>query len=242
MTDSGSGAPTGDRPKKGMSTGAKIFFGCLGVSAFGVFALAAVVMVGGVALWRGADSVTDRFEDQQEATATLRRIEEEHPFEAPADGVVGEARMERFLAVTDDAWDAIRPWAEDLQTLRRSAGEERTSIGQLGDLAAGARAMGGLVQSRVAFAEVLEEHETSLAEYVWTGLTLSRAAEVRDGERSGEDVPPENVELARRYADRMPELGGGGNESGAVLGVATMWGLTELSTWQAMGFDTLMAR
>ena len=245
MTDTVPGGASGAQPKKGMSTGVKLLFGCLGVAFLGVMALAVVVMVGGVALWRGADSVANRVEDQQAAAETLERIEEEHPFDPPEDGVVDEDQLERFLAVTADAWEDIGPWAEDLEALAQSptTSEGAGAMERLGGLASGARAIGGLMQSRVALAETLEEHDTSLAEFVWTGLMMSRAAEVRAGERRGEGVPAENVELAERYEGRLPRLRSGErNDAGAVLGVATMWGLTELSTWQAMGFDTLMAR
>jgi len=244
MPTGASGAPT----KKGMSAGAKVLlFGCLGLAFLGVVGIAGVALAGR-ALWRGAVSpVVETVGNQQEATATLERIEEEHPFEPPEDGVVGEDQLERFLAVTADAWEEIGPWAEDLEALSQSgsaaASGEAGAAAQLGNLATGARAIGGLMQSRTALAEALDEHETSLAEYVWTGLTLSRAAEVQGGQRSGEGVPEENVELAERYAGRLPTLRSGErNDAGAVLGVATMWGLTELSTWQAMGLDTLMTR
>lgn len=245
MTNADSaGAPEGQQ-KKGISTGAKIFFGCLGLSFLGVIGLAAVVMVGGFALWRSADSVVGGMEEQQAAGETLRRVEEEHPFEPPEDGVVEEDQLERFLAITEDAWEDIGPWAEDLEALAQSAtaGEGAGAMERLGGLASGARAIGGFAQSRVALVETLEEHDTSLAEFIWTGLMMSRAAEVQAGERSGEGVPEENVALAERYEGRLPTLRTGErNDAGAVLGVATMWGLTELSTWQAMGLDTLMAR
>jgi hypothetical protein len=244
--DSAPTDPSAAPRKEGMSTGAKVLFGCLGLAFLGAVGLAVVVFVGGVALWRNVGSpMVERVEDQQAATETLQRIEEEYPFEPPEDGVVSEDRLERFLMVTTEAWEDIGVWAGDLEALSEStsAPGDRGAVEQLGDLATGARAIGGLMQSRASLAEALDQHDMSLAEYIWTGLTLSRAAEAEDGRRSAEGVPEENVELARRHSGRLPELGSDEhNDAGAVLGVATMWGLTELSTWQAMGLDTLMAR
>ena len=80
----------------------------------------------------------------RDLAAILRRIEEEHPFEAPENGVVGEERAEAFMAVTDDAWDEIGTWTEDLEALRESASSpEGGAVQQLGELASGARAIGG---------------------------------------------------------------------------------------------------
>jgi hypothetical protein len=227
-----------------MTTGMKVLLGCLAVTFLGIIGIGAAVLVGGLALKRGVESTMGVVEEQQDATETLRRVEEEHPFEPPDDGVVREENVERFLAVTEEAWEAMRPWAEDLEQVRAAAeAGQGGATPRLRDLAAGARAVGGLARSRVVLAEALESHETSLAEYAWTGLSLSRAAEVRDGEAAPGSVPDANVELARRYGDRLPILDGDEEPGpGTVLAVATLWGLSELSTWRAMGLDTLMGR
>ncbi|HZD05192.1 MAG TPA: hypothetical protein VE173_09750, partial [Longimicrobiales bacterium] len=180
MTGSAPEGGPGATPRKRMSTGAKVFFGCIGLAVLGVVGLIVTLVVGGVALKRGFESTVGSVEEHREATETLHRLEEEHPFEPPADGVVGEARLERFLAVTGDAWQEMQSWADDLQEIREAARVDRGGIGRIRDMAAGARAIGGLARSRLALASALDSNEVSLGEYAWTGLTLARAAEARD--------------------------------------------------------------
>jgi hypothetical protein len=227
-----------------MSTGAKVLFGCLGVSLLGIVVIGVVAFMGGLALKRGVDSAVGTMEQQQEASAMLRRIEEEHAFAPPDDGVVTERQLERYLAVTDQAWQDMRPWAEDLQEIRDAAGRERTGMAALREMASGARALGGLARSRVVLAEALDEHEMSLGEYLWTGIQLSRAEDARTGGRPAGSVPDGNLALAERHAGDLPSMSGGGDnddEQGMVLAVATLWGMSDLSTWRALGLDTLAA-
>lgn len=261
MTDSASGTdptgPTGPQGTSelssggGMSTGAKVLFACLGVTVLGIVAAAVAVGVLGFGIWRSTDSIRTTVGEQQQAGDMLQEIENEHPFEAPEDGVVDEEGLNRFLAVTEDAWQEIQPWAEDLRELRETAAGERGALEGLRALASGARAVGGLARSRVALAEALDAHETSLAEYIWTGIQLDRAVDAVEGDRSTEGVPPANLELVEGRAAEIPRLDGSmegegveavGDDSGAVLAVAVLWGMTDLSTWQAMGLDTLTER
>lgn len=239
----GPGEGTARTPKGGMSTGAKVLFGCLGLTVVGIIGVAVALTIGGLALKKGVESALGTVERQEEAGAVLRRIEEDHPFEPPGDGVVGEERLARFLGATEEAWGEIRPWAEDLIELRDQATSERGGFSAVREMASGARAVGGLARSRVALAESLDAHEMSLGEYVWTGIQLDRAVDGLEGDRSTEGVPQANLELARRHSGQLPRFDSdGGDDSGAVLAVAIVWGMTDLSTWQAMGLDTLTAR
>lgn len=246
-TGSGGHAGAGPEPggsKEGMSTGAKVLFGCLGVTVLGILGLVVALTVGGFALKRGVDSAMGSMERQQEASEMLERVEEEHPFEPPEEAVVGEERLERFLAATETAWEEIQPWAEDLEEIRE-AGRSESAMGAMRELVSGARALGGIGRSRVALAEALAAHEMSLGEYVWTGIQLDRAVDAVEGDRSAESVPEANLELARSRQGELPHFDASGDDeigSGVVLAVATLWGMTDLSTWQAMGLDTLTAR
>lgn len=239
----GGGAPPDPPRERGMSTGAKVLFACLGLTVVGIVLAAVAVGVLGFGIWRGADSIRTTVEEQQQAGDMLRTIEREHPFEPPDDGVVDEERLERFLAATDDAWEEIRPWAGDLAELREAAASEQGGLGALREMASGARALGGLARSRVALAEALAAHDMSLGEYVWTGIQLDRAVDAAEGDRATDDVPQANLELVERHAGELPRFDSDeGDDPGAVLAVAILWGMTDLSTWQAMGLDTLTAR
>lgn len=229
---------------KGLSTGVKVLIGCLG--CFGILAvtLSVATAVGGFAVKRQIERFVGGLSEQQEATETMRRVSEEHPFEVPADGVVTGDRLERFLAVTEEAWEEIEPWAEDvaeLQELGRQA--ERGEVQDLREMIGGFRSIGGFARARVQLAEALEEVGMPLDEYVWTGLTLTRAAEaVEEGEATG-SIPPENVDLVRSRDD-LPRLTGEEGEvgPGLVLAVATLWGMADGDTWNALGLDTLVSR
>jgi hypothetical protein len=220
-----------------MSTGGKLFFGCLALVVIGILALVVVLAVGGFALRGGIESVLGTVEDQQAATRTLQRLSEEHPFDPPADGVVSEARLGRFLTVTRDAWAEMAPWAEDLRQLDEGG---REGIGRLRDVAAGTRVIGGMVRSRLALTRALDDHDSSVGEYLWTGMTLERTAEALEGGGVPDGIPEANVRLVESRAGDLPRLGDDG--SGLVLAVAIIWGMSDLSTWQAMGLDTLVSR
>lgn len=238
MTDPAPGAPEDLASPKKMSTGAKIFFGCLALVVLGVVVLGVIAVIGGFALRGGIESAMGTIEDQQAATETLERLAEDHPFEPPEDGVVGEERLERFLAVTQDAWEEMEPWAADLRELNEAEGE---GIGRLREMSSGARAIGGMVRSRVALADALDEHDTPLGEYLWTGITLERTLEAIEGNRT-EELPEANVQLVQARSGDLPRLDGNNEDAGLVLAVATVWGMSDLTTWRAMGLDTLTAR
>lgn len=233
----GSGADGGSR---GLPTGLKVLFGCLGVFALGAILLAVTVGVGGVALKRGIENTVGSFEEHREASDALARLERDHPFEVPAHGAVTEEHVDRFLAVTERAWDEVRPWAEEVEAFRARAATEDGV--RLRDALTGARAVGGVGRSRVALAEALEAEGVSLGEYAWTGLTLERAAEASRGGGPATGVPPGNLRLVSRYADTLPDFESDEPGPSTVLAVATLWALSEATTWSALGLDTLGGR
>lgn len=232
-------------PKKGLSTGAKVLIGCLGVMVLAGVVLAVAIGVGGMALRSQFQDFTGGMEEQQEASEAMERLAEEHPFTPPDDGVVTEDQLDLFVAVTDQVWEDIRPWAEDLQQLaRRSRERGEGGTSGLREMAGGLQAIGGFARARVQLAEALEEEGMSAGEYIWTGLNLHRAMEGLEGDRPAESVPDENLRLVERHRDRLPAFEDEDGEAGPglVLAVATIWGMTDLSTWQAMGLDTLQTR
>lgn len=230
---------------EGLSTGAKLLIGCLG--CLGVIAVVAVVgvAVGGVAFKSQIERFVGGVSDQQEASETLERVRREHPFTVPDDGVVTEDQVERFVDVTDRAWEGMEPWAQDLvelSELREAAREGSGGIQSVRELAGGVQGISGFARARVQIAEALDDVGMSLGEYVWTGISLSRAS--ADGDSEGAPVPEANRELVERYEGDLPVFGREGEgEPGPelVLGVATIWGMSDQSTWQALGLDTLQA-
>jgi len=245
MTDVSGESAAPQVGKEGMATGTKLVLGCLGLLGLGFVVVSIAFWVGGLALKRGVESALGGIDEHLEASEVLRRLEAEHPFGVPGDGVVTEDRLLRFLAATDDAWDELESWANETTALEERAGSGETP--GLGDMLSGAKALAGGARARIVLAESLEDAGLSLGEYVWTGLTMNRAAEAAERAMGGADVPAANLALLERYGPRIPRLNeneaaGEGSEAGsrgAVLAVALMWGMTEVTTWQAMGLDTL---
>ena len=241
------GGPSPEGRSGGMSTGAKLLIGFVALVALGFVLVAVAIGVGGFMLKRGVESALGGFEEQQEASEVFQRLEDEYPFEVPADGVVTEDQLLRFLEVTDDAWEELGSWAAETAALGDRADSDEP--GGLGDLVSGAKAFAGGARARVVLAESLEDAGMSLGEYAWTGLTMDRAAQAADRSADRTGVPGANLNLLERYGPRIPRLdeneaAGERSEAGdrgTVLAVAVMWGMTDLSTWQAMGLDTMGA-
>ncbi len=234
----------GPAGSQGMSTGKKLAIGCGVLVALGVLAVVALVGVGGFMLKDRAEDFVGGMEEQgqaqEEASRILERLQEEHPFEVPEDGVVEERQARRFFATTDAAWEELEQWAEELETLDQRM-EDRESPG-VSDLMAGMRSMGQLARSRLVLAEALEEQDMAPSEYLWTGLALTRAYRSLEAGGTDSGVPEENLELAREYRDELAALSDDDDEAtdkGAVLALAMFWGMGDLETWEVMGFDTL---
>lgn len=228
----------GPPPKKGLSTGAKIGIGCGIAALVGILIAVAVAVAGGLFIGQKAQDLAAGAERQAEATETLERLRREHEFTPPEDGVVQADQARAFFEVTDDVWDEIEEWADDVASLADRPEEDRPG---LGELTAGLRGIGGVWRSRAVLAETLDERDLSMGEYLWTGIALVRAREALE-EGDSEGVPAANLELARRFEDRLaeleaPEEGEAGKE--VVLGLAVVWGMGEPGSWSALGLDTL---
>lgn len=226
-------------PKKGMSTGAKVAIGCGGLVLVALIVVVIAAVVGGMFLKDKAQDFAGGVEAQERATETIRELEEEHDFSAPADGVVGEDRAERFFDVTDQAWEEMRGFVEEWRE-RGQRIDERGGDARPGDVIAGIGAIGELGRSRVVLAEALEDHDMPASEYVWTGLHLMRAYEALDA--SGETaVPAENRAIAAEHRDELAEISEsseeGGTGKGFVLWMAWTW--SGDAGIRALGWDTL---
>ena len=223
-------------PKKGMSTGAKVAIGCgialvLVIIAFGIAAV-----VGGMFVKNKAEQLTGGLEAQQEASEKIQALEREHPFTAPADGVVPEDLAGKFLAVTNDAWEKIQGDMEDLS--ERSQDIDEGGRAGLGDAMAGVQALG---RTRVALAEALEDNDMPVSAYLWTGMELTRAYQALGMPPEQTGIPAPNLQLAERYRSELAEIAGDGQEGeigkGMVLGMAWTWGMSEGT--MPMGWDTM---
>lgn len=225
-------------PKKGMSTGAKVAIGCGIVAILALVVIVAVVVIGGRYASRKVDEFAGGFEAQQEASETVQELEREHPFTAPADGIVRADRADAFFAVSDDAWEEMREWADDMRE-REAEIDDRGGQAGLGDAMAGFQ---GLGQSRVALSEALAEHDMAVSEYIWTGMALVHAYNALDQPPESSGVPAENLALAGAHREQLAEMaddGAGSEGRGMVLAIAWTLATTEGITNTIPGLDTL---
>jgi hypothetical protein len=221
-----------------MSTGAKVAIGCGILALLAIIGVVVAIVAGGIFVSRKADDITGGLEAQQEASEAVQELEREHPFTPPSDGVVRSDRAETFFAVTDDAWEAMREWVDDM----RERGEEIDSRGGeagFGDAMAGLQ---GLGRSRVALSEALEGHDMAVSEYIWTGMALAHAYAALDQPAETSGVPAENLALAGEHRERLAEMaddGGNAEGRGVVLAIAWTLATTEGITNTIPGLDTL---
>ena len=228
-------------PKKKMSTGAKIAIALGVVMLLGMMAMAAVVVMGGLFLRDRASAFVAGMEEQEEATQILEDLEREVPFEPPPDGVVTDDQAQRFFATIETAWQEIEPWATELRDLEaQMSGPENPSVSEV---LAGVQTAGRFVESRTVLARALEESRMSSGEFIWTGLSLTRAYSRLNNSNEVTGLPPENLALAERYRDEIAAIGDD-NQAGraVILGLAAMWGMADDDTWRALGLDTLYGR
>jgi hypothetical protein len=235
---SSSAPPPPPPPRQGMSTGVKIAIGCGAALVLLVVVLIVAGVAGGLFIKNKAEDFAGGMEAQEEASETIRNLEEEHPFTAPSDGVVGDDRAATFFEVTDDAWERMEDDMQDLAERGEEIEESGDEAG-FGDVMAGMR---GLGQSRVVLAQALDDNEMPVSEYLWTGLVLMRAYENLDRPAEETGVPVANLDVAADHRAELAELSDGGDDGApdksTVFGMAWTWGMSEEAV-QTMGWDTL---
>jgi hypothetical protein len=220
-----------------MSTGAKVAIGCGILALLVIIGIVVAIVAGGMFASRKLDEFSGGFEAQQEASETVQELEREHPFTPPADGIVRPDRAEKFFDVTDDAWEDMREWVDEM----RERGEDIDSRGGqagFGDAMAGLQ---GLGRSRVALSEALEGNDMAVSEYIWTGMTLAHAYAALDQPPETSGVPAENLALAGEHRERLAEMADGDEAEGRGMVLAIAWTLatSEGITSSIPGLDTL---
>lgn len=219
--------PSAPPPKKGMSTGVKVAIGCGILLVLVIVGFVVLGVIGGNMVKNRAEDLTGGLEAQQEASEKIQALEQEHPFTAPADGVVTDELAGKFLAVTDDAWEGMREDMEEIGERSRDI-EERGGEAGIGDAMAGVQALG---RARVALAEALEENDMPVSAYLWTGMELTRAYQALDVPPDQSGVPARNLEIAQQHREALAEIADSGDENepgkGMVLGMAWTLGTGE---------------
>lgn len=229
-------------PREGIPTAAKILIGC------GV-ALLVLVIAAGIFFFFAGRFISEQiggFAAHGEATEKFEQLAEQYPFEPPADGLVSEDQAWTFFAVTDEVWEEVAVYAEELNQLieEAEAKEESGEEPGFGEVMSGLKAVGKLLRARLVLAESLERHRLSNTEYVWTGRQLTDAYEaLTDPEAQVEDVPAANIELARSNQGRLAELmeDEGRVGKGMIVFMVSMFD-SESGAWEELEPDTVKSQ
>lgn len=194
-----------------MDTAAKVAIGC-GIAVL-VTGIAGVMAVGGLAWWVKGKA--------QEITGEQSRIEELHRkadanrFTAPADGVVAEDRLQKFLDVRRRVYVVYERHKDELDAMSKKKQAD------FGDVRKGFALVN---EVRLAHAQALVEVGMSEDEYrflvaqVYNSMWAAAAARAGDPQappwtRTGAaTVPPANLALFRKYEDDITRYAMGGLE------------------------------
>lgn len=155
-----------------MKTGAKIAIGC-GLAV--ALALAAVVVgVAGIAFWgkqkleEAAGGGIADLAEEQERIARYQQEANRNPFEAPADGVIAEARLLKFLAARRDVFDVYDAHRAEIEALGKGIHKP--------GLAAVGKTMRLVNALRLSLAKALAREGVSEAEYAWLVAQVYKTA------------------------------------------------------------------
>lgn len=205
---------------RGLSTGAKVFLGCLGLFIVGGIAATFALGAGVLFVGKAAKSVVGDVRGEGASGDVLRTLEERHAFEVPDNGIVGSERARRFAAAVEAAWVRIGPRLESLNSSARAGSAE-----SLTDAVAAMRGeMHELEGLREGLAEGLNEAGMPLKEFLWTSTQLGVGYRAMGMNSPPESVPPANIETAREHAELLASLFGGRDATenrSPVLTVAT---------------------
>ena len=178
-----------------MGTGAKIAIGCGIAVVVGGVMLAAVVFGG---LW-WAKGKAEQFTGREAQIEELKKKANAVPFTEPADGIVREERLVKFLDVRRRVFDVYAKHKDELEAMNKKKQAD------FSDVTHGLSVLG---EVRLAQAQALADVGMSEGEYhfliqqVYKSLWASEAA----------TVPPANLALFRKYEAEIKQYAMGGLE------------------------------
>ena len=193
-----------------MGTGTKVAIGC-GVAAVAGGVVLAVAVFGG--LW-WAKGKAEQFTGHEAKIEELKKKANAVPFTEPADGVIREDRLVKFLDIRRRVFDVYALHKDELEAMNK---KKQTGLGDL------ARGLGVLSEVRMAQAQALadvgmsEDEYRFLVQQVYKTLWASEVAKASpgpDGAASAPtlDVPPANLALFRKYETEIKQYAMGGLE------------------------------
>ena len=193
-----------------MGTAGKIAIGC-GIAVL-IAGIAGIVAVGGLAWW--AKGKAEEFTSEQKRIDDLHRKANANRFTAPADGVVSEDRLQKFLEVRRRVYAVYETHKDELDAISKK------KQGDFGDVRKGFALINEL---RLAQAQALadlgmsEDEYRFLVEQIYKSMWASAGAKSAEGSASPApaaslSVPPANLALFKKYEGDITKYAMGGLE------------------------------
>ncbi|HEU0105475.1 MAG TPA: hypothetical protein VFT38_04845 [Vicinamibacteria bacterium] len=193
-----------------MGTGTKVAIGCGIAAVMGGVVLAAVVFGG---LW-WAKGKAEQFTGREAKIEELKKRANAVPFTEPADGVLREDRLVKFLDVRRRIFDVYAQHKDELEAMNRKKQADFSDV---------THGLGVLAEVRLAQAQALADVGMSEGEYhfliqqVYKTLWASEIAKASPGPEGGAsaptlDVPPANLALFRKHEAEIKQYAMGGLE------------------------------
>ena len=194
-----------------MGTGAKIAMGC-GCAA--LLATAAAVGVVGMGAWwakgkiHEAKAGVDKMTGQAEEIERYQQQADANPYTPPADGVVGEPRLLKFIDVRKQVYAVYERYETQLEELRKKS-ESATNKMTLSEVwSAGGTLASMAGEIRLAQMKGLASVGMSESEYRDIQMAVTKAAwafqsESQSGKLPAEQVSETMTEAGKQMADAM---------------------------------------
>lgn len=200
--------------------GRKLAIGC------GVVFLVLLIAGGGLAWWfigRPAATMVGAVRDVQRIESIRESVRDQSEYRSPADDVLSEGQVERYLDVQRAMRSRLEERVETLRDRYEEIDEQDRNPSPAELAQAWADTTGLLVEATEAQVDALNAHDFSLSEYRWVrGQVLLAAGFAApgyditdlsgDGPSSGEtvapgtaDVPERNVELVEPHVEELEE-------------------------------------
>jgi hypothetical protein len=135
-----------------VTTGAKVAIGCVAVAVLGVIVLA--VGIGGAAWW--AKGKVQQVAGDQDQIESLQQKANQNEFHRPADGVIQEARLQKFLDVRRRVYDVYKKYQKEIEARGK---KEQADFGDV------TKAFGMINEIRLAQAQAQADVGMSEDEY-----------------------------------------------------------------------------
>jgi hypothetical protein len=193
-----------------VTTGAKIAIGCAAVAALGVVVV--VVALGGAAWW--AKGKIESAAGDQDRIEKLQEQANRNAFSRPADGVIAEDRLLKFLDVRRRVFDVYKKYEKEIEARgnkeQADFGDVTTAIGMINEIRLSqAQAQADLGMSDDEYRFLVEQiYKTMWASEITKGTGAQTASEAAGRMYDQAAQAMEKIAAEARRAERQADAQG----------------------------------